>query len=67
VFVVTSNLEHVGATVGFANTAGAQIIQATSGGFDMTVPAMFIGVSVNPGASGVWTFQSVSAGMVNAN
>jgi len=33
----------------------------TSGGFDMTVANLFAGVSVNPGASGVWTHQVVHA------
>jgi hypothetical protein len=34
--------------------------QVTSGAFDTTVASSIIGVSCNPGASGVWTFQHVA-------
>lgn len=67
VITATARLAHVNATTGLASAAQDQIIQAASGGFDMTVASMFIGVSVNPGASGVWTFQSVAVNMFNAN
>jgi collagen triple helix repeat protein len=64
---VTARLAHANATTGLANAAQDQILQNTSAAFDMTVPAMFIGVSMNPGASGVWTFQSVAAEMQDGN
>ena len=57
-------LEHNLATTGFAN-AESPVLQATSAGFDTTVAGLKIGVSVNPGASGVWTHQVVSAELLN--
>jgi hypothetical protein len=44
--------------VGLTNTVGGLTLQNTSVAFDTTTPT-FIGVSVNPGASGVWTHQVV--------
>lgn len=53
-------MTHHGITTGFANIA-CPTIQNTSAGFDTTVANTIIGVSVNPGAAGVWTHQVVSA------
>ncbi|MGH7262032.1 MAG: hypothetical protein ACREI9_15415, partial [Nitrospiraceae bacterium] len=50
------------AAAGLANTS-TPTIQVTSAGFDMTVANLIVGVSVNPGASGVWTHQLVLAQM----
>lgn len=57
-------LNHNLATTGFANV-GSPTLQVTSVGFDTTVTGTIIGVSVNPGASGVWTHQVVKAEMLN--
>jgi len=38
-----------------------QVQQSTSSAFDMTVASLIVGISCNPGASGVWTFQHVRA------
>lgn len=54
------SFRHVNTTTGLANAAQEQIKQAISGTFDTTPSGSIIGVSCNPGASGVWTFQSVS-------
>ena len=56
---------HKNATTGFANVAQDQVFQSTSGTFDLTATGLFIGLSVNPGASGVWTIQSVTLDCVN--
>ena len=53
-------LDHNLATTGLSNQSQPNIIQVTSAGFDMTVANSIIGISVNPGASGVWTFQLVT-------
>lgn len=58
------SLAHNLATTGFANIS-SPVLQVTSAGFDTTVAGLKIGVSVNPGASGVWTHQVVSAEMLN--
>jgi hypothetical protein len=55
-------MTHVLATTGFS-TLGANVQQVTSAAFDTTVANSIIGLSVNPGASGVWTLQVVSAEM----
>lgn len=57
-------LQHFLATTGLSVQAQADIKQTTSAGFDMTVAGLIVGVSVNPGAAGVWTFQLVSAEVV---
>lgn len=51
--------QHAGTTTGFANAAQPQPFQSVSGTFDNTAAGTIIGVSCNPGASGVWTFQLV--------
>ena len=55
-------LNHNLATTGFANLS-SPTLQVVSAGFDTTVPNLIVGVSVNPGASGVWTHQGVSSEM----
>lgn len=57
-------LKHNLATTGFANV-GSPTLQVTSSGFDTTVPNLFVGVSVEPGTSGVWTHQVVTAEALN--
>jgi hypothetical protein len=57
-------LQHNGNTVGLASIP-CVVLQVTSAGFDTTVASLKIGVSVNPGASGVWTHQVVTAEAIN--
>lgn len=57
-------LSHNLAATGFANIS-SPVLQVTSGAFDTTTAGLIVGVSVNPGASGVWTHQVVSAQMGN--
>lgn len=56
-------MQHNLAATGFANTpAGLSIVQATSAGFDNSVlQGQYIGLSVNPGASGAWVVEQVLA------
>lgn len=56
-------LSHNLATTGFANIEDPHL-QVTSAGFDTTVANLIVGVSVNPGAAGVWTHQLVMAEML---
>jgi hypothetical protein len=49
--------------VGLTNTVGGLVLQNTSGTFDTTVANLIVGVSVDPGASGVFTHQVVFAQM----
>ena len=53
-------MNHVLAATGFS-TLTMNVQQVTSAGFDTTVASTIVGVSVNPGALGVWTIQVVSA------
>lgn len=53
-------MHHTGTTTGFLNGAQGQMLTVTSAAFDMTVAGSRIGLSVNPGASGVWTHQLVA-------
>lgn len=59
------NFEHFNTTTGFANKAQAQIIQNTSATFDNTSASLIVGLSVNPGASGVWTFEQMTTEIFN--
>jgi hypothetical protein len=52
------------ATTGLHN-ANHSVQQVASSGFDITTSGLIVGVSVNPGASGVWTFQSITAEVLN--
>jgi hypothetical protein len=56
-------LQHNLAATGLANTpAGLSLVQGTSAGFDNTaLQGQFIGLSVNPGASGAWVVEQVLA------
>lgn len=60
VFSMTHTLAATNQTTGL-QTQATQVLQATSSGFDTTVASSIIGVCCNPGASGSWTFQHVSA------
>lgn len=57
-------LQHLGAAAGLAN-AVSDVKQNNSAAFDMTVANSIIGVSMNPGAAGVWTFQLVAVNGFN--
>lgn len=57
-------LDHVGNTVGLANVP-SDVKQVTSAGYDTTVANTKYGVSLHPGAAGVWTFQLVSAQLLS--
>lgn len=57
-------LTHNLAATGFA-VLQAPVLQTTSAGFDTTPAGLIVGVSVNPGAAGVWTHQVVVAEMSN--
>lgn len=54
-------LQHNLAATGLANTpAGFSLVEGTSAGFDNTaLGGQFIGLSVNPGASGAWVVNQV--------
>jgi microcystin-dependent protein len=54
-------------TTGFTSRASGQeqIFTTTSATFDNTAAGLIAGLSVNPGASGVWTFTIVSAEAIN--
>lgn len=56
VLTLTHNLD----ATGFANI-GSPTLAATSAGFNTTTAGLIIGLSVNPGASGVWTHTIVDA------
>ncbi len=60
ILMLTHNL----AASGLAN-AQCLALQTTSAGFDTTAAGLIVGVSVNPGASGVWTHQVVISEMSN--
>lgn len=57
-------MTHVLAATGFS-TLTDNVMQVTSAGFDTTVAGTIIGLSVNPGAAGVWTHQVIAAEMKN--
>ena len=57
-------MKHNLAITGFA-TLNPIALQATSAGFDSTVASLIVGVSVNPGAAGVWTHQVVNGEALN--
>lgn len=53
--------QHHLAATGFANSAGgSDAYQVTSSAFDITTAGMIVGLSCNPGAAGVFTFQVIS-------
>ena len=57
--------EHFKTTTGLANKAQVQLIENTSGTYDNTSANLIVGLSVNPGASGVWTFQQITGTVEN--
>jgi hypothetical protein len=60
-----AKVAHANTTTGFANQAQEQVQTATSGTFNNAGLNLNAGISVDPGASGVWTFQVVAAEAVN--
>lgn len=64
--IVASGLEfqHHLATTGFSTVSGSDVYQHTSAAFDCTTVTN-VGLSINPGASGVFTFQVVHGEAVN--
>lgn len=67
VLIGIMKMDHVNTTTGFATQDKPQMLLSTPAGFDVTGGTLFVGVSVNPGASGVWTYQTVSAVAVSPN
>ena len=61
----THYFTHGGTSTGLQNVAQNRFQTATSGTFDLTGGTLKAGVSVNPGASSVWTFPVVSAQATN--
>jgi hypothetical protein len=59
VCAVSLSMSHNLASTGFANIATQSFSSVTSG-FDLTAAGSYMGWSVNPGASGVWTVVSAS-------
>ncbi len=59
-----ARLTHRLAATGFS-TANAPVVTGTSAAFDATVAALIMSVSIDPGASSVWTVTAVSAELVN--
>jgi len=57
-------LSHNLDATGFANI-GTPTLQVTSSGFVTTTAGLILGVSVNPGAAGVWTHQTVASQLQN--
>lgn len=64
VLKAVASLVHRLDITGLANT-GSPTVSAVSGAFDTTPGASIIGVSVNGGASAVWTVQLVQAELTN--
>lgn len=58
------SLWHNNATTGFASVSQI-VVQATSAGFDTTTANLLVGISVNPGAAGVWTHQVIASEAFN--
>lgn len=61
----TLTFHHFNTTTGLANKAQVQILQSVSGTFDTTAATLIFGLSINPGASGVWTVVQCSAKAFN--
>lgn len=59
------DFRHFNTTTGLANKAQVQLIQNTSATYDNTSASLIAGISINPGASGVWTFQQITAEAIN--
>jgi hypothetical protein len=56
----TLAMQHVNTTTGLMNIAQIRIFSSTSAAFDLTGGTLIVGLSVNPGASGVWTITQVT-------
>lgn len=56
---------HTAGTTGFQNDEVPVCRQVESAAFDSTAGGTVVGISVNPGASAVWTVRSLWAEMVN--
>jgi len=63
----TLRFSHANTTTGLANQAQEQILQNQSATFDLTVANLKMGLCVNPGASGNWTFQNATVHAFNLN
>lgn len=64
VIQLTAFFTHRLATTGFQNVqVGSYAV--TSSAFDLTAASLILGLSVNPGTAGVWTFQSCSVDSIN--
>lgn len=61
----TLRFEHFNTTTGLANKAQVQLIQNVSATYDNTSASLIAGLSINPGASGVWTVYQVTAEAFN--
>jgi hypothetical protein len=59
------NLMHSNGVSGFKNDEGNNITQGVSTAFDSTPANTKVGLSINPGTAGVWTFQVVAAELQN--
>lgn len=59
------SMVHTVAVSGFKNDETADVKAAVSTGFDVTPANTKVGLSVNSGANGNWTFQVVSAHAIN--
>jgi hypothetical protein len=60
------SIYHSGTTAGLVNVTQGLQKQSLSTAFDVTPASTKIGLSVNPGTAGVWTFQVISAFLENA-
>lgn len=58
-------LSHSNGVSGFKNDEGNNVIVGTSAQFDSTPANTKVGLSINPGTAGVWTFQVVSSELCN--
>lgn len=59
------DMRHSGTTAGMMNVTQGLQRQVLSTSFDVTPASTQVGLSVNPGTSGVWTFHLVSASLEN--
>jgi hypothetical protein len=59
------NMMHANTTTGFTNNAQPRLFASTSAAFDTTAATLTAGLSVNPGASGVWTIVLVDVEAFN--
>jgi len=58
-------LMHANGVSGFKNDEGNSVIGGTSTAFDSTPANTKVGLSINPGTAGVWTFQVVASELAN--